>query len=132
MTTRLDDLTHDRRDPLLRARISEGHPAPVLGELSGQPRQHVPQDPANQLTQLREWCASTGHTIDNEYTDFETGRKAERKRLTLVFPLGHTPGRVGIKRKFQFADIANEIVRKISDLLVLSCELQHFLARFVM
>ena len=52
--------------------------------------------------------------------------------LTLVFPLGHTPGRVGMKRKFQFADIANEIVRKISDLLVLSCELQHFLARFVM
>src|SRR5205085_5384669 len=39
------------------------------------------QDPENQLTQLREWCASTGHTIVNEYTDFETGRKAERKQF---------------------------------------------------
>jgi len=24
------------------------------------------QDPENQLTQLREWCASSGHTIVNE------------------------------------------------------------------
>jgi DNA invertase Pin-like site-specific DNA recombinase len=43
------------------------------------------QDPENQLTQLREWCASTGHTIINEYTDFETGRKAERKQFDLLF-----------------------------------------------
>ena len=44
------------------------------------------QDPENQLTQLREWCASTGHTIVNEYTDFETGRKAERKQFDARLP----------------------------------------------
>ncbi len=42
MTSRLDDLPNDRRDPLLGARIPECQPTPVLGELSGQPSQHIP------------------------------------------------------------------------------------------
>ena len=41
MTARLDDLPNDRRDPLLGARIPECQPTPVLGELSGQPSQHI-------------------------------------------------------------------------------------------
>jgi DNA invertase Pin-like site-specific DNA recombinase len=37
------------------------------------------QDPENQLAQLRQWCASAGHTIVEEYVDLESGRSAKRK-----------------------------------------------------
>src|SRR6267142_6648711 len=47
------------------------------------------QDPENQLTQLREWCATCGHTIVNEYVDFQSGRKAEREQFNLLFADAH-------------------------------------------
>jgi DNA invertase Pin-like site-specific DNA recombinase len=43
------------------------------------------QDPENQLRQLREWCDSTGHTIVNEYVDYETGRTDKRKEFSKLF-----------------------------------------------
>jgi len=47
------------------------------------------QDPENQLTQLREWCASCNHTIVNEYVDYESGRKAERREFNRLFEDAH-------------------------------------------
>jgi len=47
------------------------------------------QDPENQLIQLREWCATCGHTIVNEYVDFQSGRKAEREQFNLLFADAH-------------------------------------------
>jgi DNA invertase Pin-like site-specific DNA recombinase len=38
------------------------------------------QDPENQLSQLRAWCASAGHVIVGEYVDHESGRKGAEKR----------------------------------------------------
>jgi DNA invertase Pin-like site-specific DNA recombinase len=38
------------------------------------------QDPENQLRELRQWCASVGHTIAREYIDRESGRKGTDKR----------------------------------------------------
>src|SRR5262245_27957106 len=47
------------------------------------------QDPENQLTQLREWCASSGHTIINEYTDYQTGKTDKREQFNLLFQDAH-------------------------------------------
>jgi DNA invertase Pin-like site-specific DNA recombinase len=52
------------------------------------------QDPENQLTQLREWCADAGHTCVGEYIDYETGKKAERKEFNRLFEDAH-------KRRFE-------------------------------
>jgi DNA invertase Pin-like site-specific DNA recombinase len=41
------------------------------------------QDPENQLQELREWCASVGHTVSAEYVDYESGRKGADKRSSL-------------------------------------------------
>src|SRR5215471_3129200 len=38
------------------------------------------QDPENQLTQLRAWCANSGHDIVAEYVDQESGRKGPERR----------------------------------------------------
>ena len=38
------------------------------------------QDPENQLTQLRAWCANAGHHIVAEYVDQESGRKGPERR----------------------------------------------------
>jgi DNA invertase Pin-like site-specific DNA recombinase len=38
------------------------------------------QDPENQLRELRAWCASSGHTITQEYVEHESGRKGADKR----------------------------------------------------
>jgi DNA invertase Pin-like site-specific DNA recombinase len=38
------------------------------------------QDPENQLAQLREWCARSGHEIVREYVEHESGRKGAEKR----------------------------------------------------
>jgi DNA invertase Pin-like site-specific DNA recombinase len=38
------------------------------------------QDPENQLRELRDWCASSGHTIIREHVDQETGQKGTDKR----------------------------------------------------
>ena len=38
------------------------------------------QDPENQLTQLRAWCANAGHDIVAEYVDQESGRKGPERR----------------------------------------------------
>jgi len=38
------------------------------------------QDPENQLTQLRAWCANAGHHIIAEYVDQESGRKGPERR----------------------------------------------------
>jgi DNA invertase Pin-like site-specific DNA recombinase len=38
------------------------------------------QDPENQLRELRDWCANSGHTITREYVDHETGGKGADKR----------------------------------------------------
>jgi DNA invertase Pin-like site-specific DNA recombinase len=43
------------------------------------------QDPENQLRELRQWCASAGHTVAHEYVDQESGRKANRKQFTALF-----------------------------------------------
>lgn len=42
------------------------------------------QDPENQLTQLRAWCASGGHEIVREYVEHESGRKGTSKRKALA------------------------------------------------
>jgi DNA invertase Pin-like site-specific DNA recombinase len=47
------------------------------------------QDPENQLTQLREWCTSAGHTCASEYVDYESGRKADREQFNLLFADAH-------------------------------------------
>jgi DNA invertase Pin-like site-specific DNA recombinase len=47
------------------------------------------QDPENQLVQLREWCGNAGHTVVNEYVDFESGRKADREQFSLLFQDAH-------------------------------------------
>lgn len=41
------------------------------------------QNPENQLRQLREWCANSGHEIVAEYIEYESGRKAASKRPKL-------------------------------------------------
>jgi DNA invertase Pin-like site-specific DNA recombinase len=38
------------------------------------------QDPENQLRQLREWCANSGHTIVHEYVEHVSGAKGKDKR----------------------------------------------------
>jgi DNA invertase Pin-like site-specific DNA recombinase len=38
------------------------------------------QDPETQLSELRAWCASAGHTISQQYVDYESGRKGADKR----------------------------------------------------
>ncbi len=38
------------------------------------------QDPENQLRELRDWCANSGHMINGEYIDYESGRKGADKR----------------------------------------------------
>lgn len=38
------------------------------------------QDVDNQLTQLRAWCANSGHTITHEYVEHESGQKGADKR----------------------------------------------------
>jgi DNA invertase Pin-like site-specific DNA recombinase len=49
------------------------------------------QDPENQLRQLRQWCADTGHTVVQEYVDHETGRKGAkgRKQFAQLFEDAH-------------------------------------------
>jgi DNA invertase Pin-like site-specific DNA recombinase len=53
------------------------------------------QDPENQLRQLRQWCADSGHTIAHEYIDHNSGRKGTkgRKQFAQLFEDAH-------KRKF--------------------------------
>jgi DNA invertase Pin-like site-specific DNA recombinase len=43
------------------------------------------QDTENQLAQLREWCAHSGHEIVREYVEHESGRKADRKQFAAMF-----------------------------------------------
>jgi DNA invertase Pin-like site-specific DNA recombinase len=45
------------------------------------------QDPENQLSELREWCRNSGHTITREYVDHETGGKGtvKRKQFAALF-----------------------------------------------
>jgi DNA invertase Pin-like site-specific DNA recombinase len=45
------------------------------------------QDPENQLSELREWCRNSGHTIAQEYVEHETGGKGadKRKRFAALF-----------------------------------------------
>jgi DNA invertase Pin-like site-specific DNA recombinase len=45
------------------------------------------QDPENQLMQLREWCARSGHEITREYVEHESGRKGvdQRKAFAAMF-----------------------------------------------
>jgi len=38
------------------------------------------QDPENQLTELRAWCANSEHATAREYVDRETGRRGAEKR----------------------------------------------------
>ena len=38
------------------------------------------QNPENQLSELRDWAASAGHTISREFVDYESGRKGAEKR----------------------------------------------------
>ena len=38
------------------------------------------QDPGTQLSELRAWCASAGHTTSQQYVDYESGRKGADKR----------------------------------------------------
>jgi DNA invertase Pin-like site-specific DNA recombinase len=33
------------------------------------------QDPENQLRELGDWCANSGHCISGEYIDYDSGRK---------------------------------------------------------
>jgi DNA invertase Pin-like site-specific DNA recombinase len=53
------------------------------------------QDPENQLRQLRQWCAASGHELTHEYIDYESGRKGikARKQFAVLFEDAH-------KRKF--------------------------------
>ena len=46
------------------------------------------QDPENQLRQLREWCARSGHQIFQEYVERESGRKGVTQRKELSRLLG--------------------------------------------
>jgi DNA invertase Pin-like site-specific DNA recombinase len=41
------------------------------------------QDPENQLRQLRDWCARSGHEIAGEYIDHVSGGKGADKRPQL-------------------------------------------------
>ena len=34
------------------------------------------QDPENQLRELRDWASNSGHTINREYVDYESGHAA--------------------------------------------------------
>ena len=45
------------------------------------------QDPENQLRELRDWCANSGHTITGEYVEHRSGRKGadKRKQLAALF-----------------------------------------------
>ena len=45
------------------------------------------QDPENQLRELRDWCANSGHTITREYVDQETGQRGtdKRKQFAVLF-----------------------------------------------
>ena len=47
------------------------------------------QSVENQLTQLREWCSNAGHTIVNEYTDYETGKTDKRTAFQALFADAH-------------------------------------------
>jgi DNA invertase Pin-like site-specific DNA recombinase len=49
------------------------------------------QDPENQLRQLRQWCATAGHEIAQEYIDHESGRKGtkDRKQFAALFEDAH-------------------------------------------
>ena len=38
------------------------------------------QDPENQLRELRAWASNSGHQVDREYVDYESGRKGTDKR----------------------------------------------------
>jgi DNA invertase Pin-like site-specific DNA recombinase len=38
------------------------------------------QTPENQLRELRSWCVNSGHTINREYVDYESGGKGANKR----------------------------------------------------
>jgi len=42
------------------------------------------QDPENQLRELQDWCANSGHTISHEYVESESGRKGADKRKQFV------------------------------------------------
>jgi DNA invertase Pin-like site-specific DNA recombinase len=42
------------------------------------------QDPENQLAQLRQWCATAGHPIVEEYVDLESGVNAGIKMHRLA------------------------------------------------
>lgn len=45
------------------------------------------QDPENQLRELRDWCANSGHSINGEFIDYESGRKGadRRKQFAALF-----------------------------------------------
>jgi DNA invertase Pin-like site-specific DNA recombinase len=45
------------------------------------------QDPENQLRELRAWAVNSGHAIDGEYVDYESGRKGagRRKQFAALF-----------------------------------------------
>jgi DNA invertase Pin-like site-specific DNA recombinase len=49
------------------------------------------QDPENQLRQLRDWCARSGHEIAGEYIDHVSGSKgaAQRKELARLLDGAH-------------------------------------------
>lgn len=49
------------------------------------------QDPENQLRQLREWCAQSGHTVVHEYVERQSGRKGteDRKELSQLLTDAH-------------------------------------------
>ena len=53
------------------------------------------QDPENQLRELRDWVANSGHVISREYVDYDSGRKSveKRKQFAALFE-------DGAKRKF--------------------------------
>jgi DNA invertase Pin-like site-specific DNA recombinase len=45
------------------------------------------QDPENQLRELRDWAINSGHTISQEYVDYDSGRKGAdtRKQFAALF-----------------------------------------------
>jgi DNA invertase Pin-like site-specific DNA recombinase len=53
------------------------------------------QDPENQLRELRAWCAAAGHTVSQEFVDYESGRKGADKRKQFAELFGDSA-----KRKF--------------------------------
>src|SRR5262249_29631945 len=71
-----------KRGPLMEATMRVAIYARVSTDDKG-------QDPENQLTQLREWCCASGHTIVNEYIDYETGRTDKRKEFIRLFEDAH-------------------------------------------